>query len=62
MWCISVKTNETYSDDAEEVAELVGLGVVELLTQGAEDVLDLGEGDFAAAVLVEDLLEKIKRY
>merc|ERR1719167_2157940 len=36
-------------DDAEEVAELVGFGVVELLTQGAEDVLDLGKGDLARA-------------
>merc|ERR1719259_280529 len=42
-------------DNAEKVAELVGFGVVELLTQGAENVLDLGKGDLAAAVLVEDL-------
>ena len=46
---------DTYSDNAKKFAELVGLGVVELLTQGAKNVLDLGEGDLAGAVLVEDL-------
>merc|ERR1711872_235875 len=40
---------------AEKIAELVGLITLELLAQGREDVLDLGEGDFAGAVLVEDL-------
>ena len=46
---------DTYGDNAEKVAELVGFGIVELLAQGAENVLDLGKGDLAAAVLVEDL-------
>ena len=42
-------------DDSEKNAELVGIVVLELLSQGAEDVLDLGQGDLAATVLVEDL-------
>merc|ERR1719193_2734602 len=40
---------------AEKSAEFVRLITLELLAQGHEDVLDLGEGDFAGAVLVEDL-------
>jgi len=40
---------------AEKSAELVSLITLKLLAQGHEDVLNLGEGDFAGAVLVEDL-------
>jgi len=43
------------SDDAEEFAELGGFGVLELLTERAEDVLDLRERDLAGTLLVEDL-------
>merc|ERR1711872_152590 len=43
------------SDDAEEFAELGGFGVLELLAERAEDVLDLGERDLAGTLLVEDL-------
>ena len=46
----------TYSDDAEEIAELGGLVLLELLTERAENVLDLSEGHLAAALLVEDLV------
>jgi len=43
------------SDNAEELAELGGLVLLELLAEGAENVLDLGEGDLARTLLVEDL-------
>jgi len=43
------------SDNAEELAELGGLVLLELLAEGAENVLDLGEGDLAGTLLVEDL-------
>jgi len=42
-------------NDTEKLAKLVGFGVLELLAQRAEDVLDLWERDFAGALLVEDL-------
>jgi len=43
------------SDDAEEFAELGGFGVLELLAERAEDVLDLRKRDLAGTLLVEDL-------
>jgi len=43
------------SDDAEKFAELGSFVVLELLTERAEDVLDLREGDLAGTLLVEDL-------
>ena len=52
--------NNTYGNKAEEGAELVSLVRLELLAQRGEDVLDLGKGDFAGAVLVEDLKAKDK--
>merc|ERR1712112_460422 len=54
-------------DEADKLCDLLGLVADEedmipymefidkLLAQGHEDVLNLGEGDFAGAVLVEDL-------
>jgi len=41
--------------EAEEGDELLGFVGLELLAEGGEDVEDLGKGDLASAVLVEDL-------
>jgi len=42
-------------DNAEKRAELGSLVLLELLSEGAENVLDLGKGDLAGTLLVEDL-------
>ena len=48
----------TYSNNAEKIAELVRLIVLELLTQRDENVLDLTKRDFASAFLVKDLRKR----
>merc|ERR1711990_1009221 len=52
---VTMSVNRDLVGGGEKLAKHDGFGVLELLAQGAEDVLDLWEGDFAGALLVEDL-------